>query len=70
MVDTRYIYIYSKKVKSINSYTSFTTKKTVKFYQESTFRSKNLIYLLECTRWQKQYLEKSECPFYFTLVNN
>ena len=56
-----------KHLKSTNSFTSFTTKKTRKIYHESNCRSKNLIYLLEYTSCEKQNVEKSDRPFYFSL---
>ncbi len=57
------------QLKSTNSFTSFVTKNTYKIYHESNCRSRNVIYLLECTRCSKQYVGKSEWPFNFRLNN-
>ena len=49
--------------KSTNSFTSFTMKNTFKIYHESNYRKKKIIYLLESTHGQKQYVGKSELLF-------
>ena len=56
-------------LKSTNSFTSCVTKTTYKIYHESNCKSRNVIYLLECTRCCKQYVGKSEWPFNFRLNN-
>ena len=43
--------------------------KTWKIYHKSNCRGKNLIYLLDWTCCQKQYIGKSEWPFYIRLNN-
>ena len=44
-------------LKSTDSFTSFVTKNTYEIYHESNCKSENVIYLLECTRCSKQYVE-------------
>ena len=56
-------------LKHTNSFYSSTTKNTYKIYHESNCKSNNVIYLLECTRCWKQYVGRSEWPFYFRLNN-
>ena len=56
-------------LKTTNSFTSLVTKNKYKIYHESNYKSKNVIYLLECTYCSKQYVGKSEWPFNFRLNN-
>ena len=56
-------------LKTTNSFTSFVTKKKYNIYHESNCKSKNVIYLLECTYCSKQYVGKSEWPFNIRLNN-
>ena len=52
-------------LKSTDSFTSFATKNTYKIYHESNCKSKNVIYLLECTRCSKQYrVSQKNCSMF------
>ena len=42
---------------------------SLQIYHESNCKSRNVIYLLECTLCSKQYVGKSEWPFNFRLNN-
>ena len=56
-------------LKSTNSLTSFVTNNTYEIYHESNCISRNIIYLLECTRCSKRHVSKSEWPFNSRLNN-
>ena len=43
------------------------TNNIFRIHHKLNYMSKNIIYLLDCTGSQKQYVRKSEWPFYFRL---
>ena len=53
-----------KQISSTDSFTSTTTKKTFTIFHESNCKSSYVVYLLECTRCNLQYVGKSEWPFH------
>ena len=56
-------------IKSTSSFKSFVTQKVYNIYHKTNCRSYNVIYLLECTYCNKQYIGKSEWPFNLRLNN-
>ena len=58
-----------KYLNSTNTFTSSVTMKTYNIYHKTNCKSKNVIYLLECTLCSIQYIGKSEWPFNLRLNN-
>ena len=58
-----------KYLDSTSTFTSHVTNKTYNIYHKTNCKSKNVIYLLECTLYSKQYVGKSEWPFNLRLNN-
>ena len=50
-----------------NSFTSINTGRTFMIFHQSNCKSKNVIYLHECTRCRTQYVGKSELPFHYRI---
>ena len=57
-------FLYSTK-----TFTSHITNKAYDIYHKTNSKSKNVIYLLECTLCSMQYVSKSESPFDLRLNN-
>jgi len=58
-----------KYLNSTETFTSNVTNKTYNIYHKTNCKSKNVIYLLECTLCSMQYVGKSEWPFNLRLNN-
>ena len=59
-----------KQVRSTSNFESHQTKKTFKIYHQVNCISPWVIYLMECTLCNKQYVGKSETPFNLRLNNH
>ena len=57
-------------MKQANTFQSFRTKETFQIFHKLTCNSENLIYLLQCSICQLQYVGKSETPFNIRLNNH
>ena len=59
-----------RQITSTSSFTSSQTGKDFKIYHNTTCRSKNIIYLMECRKCKTQYVGKSETAFNIRLNNH
>ena len=61
---------YCKQVKQTKTFQSYKTKETSQIFHNLTCKSENLIYLLQCSICQLQYVGKSETLFNVRLNNH